>query len=111
MTRVRGSMDGERARRAIGMLAAKTTHPVRERGDARGLSGPRDDRSQPDEGVRLGLATPVPGPAPPQRHLELQRRLAPIQIRSVEQADLDEAHGGPRIATGQPPASPALPAA
>src|SRR5439155_26606434 len=54
-------------------------------------------RSEVDEGVAGGTALSVPGPSPADRELDLDRRLEPVDIRALEQADLDESHGSARI--------------
>jgi hypothetical protein len=46
----------------------------------------------------------VPRPPPPDGHLELHGRLEPVHVRSIEEADLDQSHGGGRIATAPGPA-------
>src|SRR6266508_3796494 len=49
-----------------------------------------------------GLALPVPCPAPPDRDLQLGHRLQPVDVRALEQPDLDESHDPGRIARGPP---------
>ena len=97
--RVGGAMDRHGALGAVGMRASEPPDPVRQRRDAGRLRGPRHGDREPDEGVRLGLAPAVPGATPPDAHLDLGSRLEPVQVGSVEQADLDQAHGPARIAT------------
>src|SRR5947208_14171907 len=44
--------------------------------------------------VTAWLALRVPCATPPDRHLELDGRLEPIHVRTVEQSHFDQAHGG-----------------
>ena len=53
-----------------------------------------------DKGVLLRLTTAVPRATPADRDLDLDHRLEPVQVWSIEQADLDQAHSPARIATG-----------
>ena len=46
-----------------------------------------------DERVAPGIALPVPGPPPADRDLDLDHRLEPVDVGTLEQADLDQAHG------------------
>ena len=56
-------------------------------------------RAQPDEGVAARVALAVPRPATTDRDLHLDHRLEPVDVRALEQADLDQSHGPGRIAT------------
>ena len=94
------SVDRDRTRGAVGMLASKASNPVGERGDSHVLGGSRHRRREPDEVVRGGVAASEPGPAPADRDLELQHRLEPVQVWAIQGSDLDQAHGPARIATG-----------
>ena len=48
---------------------------------------------------RPGLALAVPGPPPADGDLDLDHRRQPVDVRTLEQADLDQAHGPARIAS------------
>ena len=61
-----------------------------------------------DERVAARVALAVPGPPPADGDLELDHRLEPVDVRTFEQADLDQAHGPGRIASV--PATDRLPA-
>ena len=52
-----------------------------------------------DQRVASRIALAVPGPAPPDGDLELDHRLEPVDVRTFEQAGLDQAHGPGRIAS------------
>src|SRR3954454_17364021 len=65
----------------------------RKRPAVRGYGG-----AQADERVSPRAPLPVPRPTASDRHLDLDHRLEPVDVRSIEEADLDHAHGRPRIA-------------
>ena len=52
--------------------------------------------------MATGIALAVPGPPPPDGDLQLDHRLQPVDVGSLEQADLDQSHGPGRIATRRP---------
>ena len=52
----------------------------------------RDRGAQMDEGVTRRAALAVPGPTPPDGDLELDDRLEPVDVRALEESDLDLTH-------------------
>jgi hypothetical protein len=56
-----------------------------------------------DEGMASGAALSVPRPPPPDRDLELDHRLEPVDVRALEQSDLDESHRPRRITSADGP--------
>ena len=101
VARVGRAMDGE-TRTAFAVIHAKPADPGHDRGDRIGPLAGRHRGAEPDQGVAAGIALAVPGPAPPDRDLHLDHRLEPVDVRSLEQADLDQSHGPGRIATRTP---------
>src|SRR5829696_9024395 len=98
-------MDGETAA-GLAMVDPQAADPRGCRGDGIGPLTGRNVRSQLDERVPARVALPVPRPAPPDGELELDHRLEPIDVGTVKQASLDQAHGPGRIARCQPPRLP-----
>jgi len=62
----------------------------------RRVRGPHP-RRQVDPLVCVRDPLAVPGAATADRDLDLHGRLEPVDVRAVEQADLDESHGARRI--------------
>ena len=77
-----------RSRRIQATVAAIAIRPV-----AGGHVG-----AEVDQRVAPRIALPVPGPPPADGELELDHRLEPVDIRTFEQAGLDQTHGPGRIA-------------
>ena len=78
---------------ALAMIHAQPADPGDDRGDGvRPVAGGHG-RAEPDQGVAAGIALAVPGPPPTDRDLHLDHRLEPVDVRSLEQADLDQSHG------------------
>ena len=95
---IRRAVDAQAAG-PLAVVGAQAAEPGRERHDAVRPLARRDRRPEPDEGVALGVALAVPGPPPADGDLELDHRLQPVDVRSLEQAGLDQSHGPGRIAT------------
>jgi hypothetical protein len=98
-------MDGETAA-ALAMVDPQATDPRGGRGDGIGPLTGGNVRAQLDEGVATRVPLAVPRPAPPDGELELDHRLEPVDVGTVKQASLDQAHGPGRIARCQPPRLP-----
>jgi glutamate carboxypeptidase len=92
-------MDQDRPGCAVRMRPPQPAHPVGKESDPDRLLAPRHGRPEPDERMPLGLSLAEPCPPPADGDLELDGRLEPVQIRSVQQANLDQAHGPARIPT------------
>src|SRR5439155_17956842 len=70
----------------------------------------RDRGAQMHEGMTRRTALAVPGPTPPDGDLQLDDRLEPVDVRALEQPDLDESHGPARIASTDRPERAVAPA-
>ena len=101
VARVGRAMDRQ-AGTALAVIHAEPADPGHDRGDRIGPVAGRHDGAEPDQGVTAGIALAVPGPASADRQLHLDHRLQPVDVRSLEQADLDQSHGPGRIATRRP---------
>ena len=101
VARVRRAVDGDAAA-ALAVLDPEAPDPVDERARP-GRASSRAGTAAPSRtrAWRPGLALAVPGPPPADRDLDLDHRLEPVDVRSLEQADLDQAHGPARIASGE----------
>ena len=78
---------------ALAVVHPQPPDPGGDRGDRVGPLAGGDAGAQPDEGVAPGIALAVPGPAPTDGDLDLDHRLQPVDVRALEQADLDQSHG------------------
>ena len=97
VARVGRAMDGHAAD-ALVVFASEAPGPRHDpRNVVRPVAG-RDPRRQPNERVGIGRPLAVPRPPPADGDLDLDRRLEPVDVRPLEQADLDQAHGPRRIA-------------
>ena len=94
-------MDGE-APPTFAVIGSQASDPGHGRFDGVRPVTRWDRGAQPDEEMSPGVALPVPGPAPADGDLQLDHRLEPVDVGSLEQADLDQAHGPGRIATPDP---------
>ena len=84
----------------LAVVGSQPADPRDDRGDRIG-PGPRRDRgAEVDERVAARLALAVERAPPPDGQLDLHHRLEPVDVGSFEQADLDQAHGPGRIASG-----------
>ena len=81
------------------MVGAKPTYPSDDRCDRVGPVMCRNRRAESDDRMAAGVALAVPGPPPTERQLHLDYRLEPVDVRPLQQTDLDQAHGPGRIAT------------
>ena len=87
---------------AFAVVDPQPPDPGGDRGDrVRPLAG-GDAGAQPDQGMTPGISLAVPRPAPPDRDFHLDHGLQPVDVRALEQADLDQSHGSRRIATRGP---------
>src|SRR3954451_13529269 len=84
--------------RALIVIGAKAADPRDDRLDLEWPLPGRELRAETDESEPPWLALAVPGSPAPKRDLDLHARLEPIDVRALEQADLDESHGSGRIA-------------
>ena len=82
---------------ALAVVEAEPADPVDDLLDPARPVASRDRRAEPDERVAAGLALAVPRPPPADRDLDLDHRRQPVDVRSLEQSDLDQAHGPARI--------------
>ena len=84
---------------AFPVSGAKAPSPSCERLDRFRPLTLREARTEENEGVvgRHPLAEPRPAPA--DGHLDLDHRLQPVDVGSLEKPDLDQSHGSGRIAT------------
>lgn len=90
-------MDGE-TRSTLTVICAQSSDPGHDRGDAIGPVTRRHGRPEMHQGVSAWVALPVPGSTTPDGDLELDHRFEPVDVGTLEQADLDKAHGPGRIA-------------
>src|SRR4051794_36131382 len=104
VTRIGAAMHGH-ARRSPNVEPAEAVRPTGEEGDGPRALGRDHPCAEMHDGRALGRAGARPAAAWADRHLELHGRLEAVDIRSVEEARLDLAHGRARIAT-RPPAEP-----
>jgi len=84
---------------ALAVVIAKSADPGDERIDRHRPIPSRNDGAEVHERMPARAALPVPCPASPDSDLELDHRLEPVDVRSLEQPDLDESHGPRRIAS------------
>src|SRR4051794_40782160 len=90
-------MDGDAAR-ALAMVCAQPADPRHDGGDALRPLRRWHVRTEPNQRVTPGIALAVPRPPPADGDLELDHRLEPVDVRTFEEAGLDQAHGPGRIA-------------
>ena len=81
------------------VIGAQSTDPSDHGGNRVRPAARRDGRTELHEGVPARVALAIPGPAPTDCHLDLYHRLEPVDVRPVQQADLDQSHRAGRIAT------------
>src|SRR5439155_15528904 len=92
VARVGRAMDGHAAD-ALVVFASEAPGPRHDpRNVVRPVAG-RDPRRQPNERVGPGRPLAVPRPPPADGDLDLDRRPEPAEVRPLEPADLDQAHG------------------
>ena len=82
-----------------GRRAAAATQATSAATASRPVARPARRRPSRTSAWRPGIALAVPGPPPADGDLELDHRLEPVDVRALEQADLDESHGPGRIAS------------
>ena len=83
---------------AFAVIGSQASDPGHRRGDRIGPVTSRDIGSQVDERVAPRIALSIPRAAAPDGELEFDHRLEPVDIRTFEQASLDQTHGPGRIA-------------
>ena len=86
---------------ALAVPGPQAADPGDQRRDAVGPVARRDHGPELDQRVPAGIALPVAGSTTPDGDLDLDHRLEPVDVRTLEQADLDQAHGPGRIAGRQ----------
>src|SRR6476646_1570260 len=75
----------------------KVLHPVGDGRDWRGNVRPRDGGTQPNDGVPARRTLAVPRPPPAERNLDANSRFEPVDVRAIEEANFDQAHGADYI--------------
>jgi hypothetical protein len=91
-------MDGQ----AAGRLAVVRTQPAEPGRDRRHGVGPAaggDRGAELDEGMARRLPLAVERATPPDRELDLDHRLQPVDVGALEESNLDQSHGPGRIAS------------
>src|SRR5215208_172764 len=91
-------MDGDAAR-AFSVVGPEPARPGDQPGHRVGPVPGGHRCPEPDERVPAWDPVAVPAPPTADRGLDLHGRLEPVDVRTVEQADLDHAHGPARIAS------------
>ena len=99
VSRIRRAMDDD-AGAALAVVDAQSANPVDDPLHRARPFASRDGRAQPDQRMSARLALPGPRPPPADGDLDLDHRRKPVDVRTLEQADLDQAHGPARIASG-----------
>ena len=79
------------------VVDAQASDPVDEGVDLGRPVPSRNVDAEVDEGVAARRSLAVPRPPTPDRDLDLDHRLEPIDIGSLEESDLDLSHGSARI--------------
>jgi glutamate carboxypeptidase len=85
------------------VVDTEPSRPRDERDDGVGPFAFRHEAPEPDDRMAAGLTLAVPRPPSPDRELDLDHRLEPVDVRAFQEPDLDEAHGPGRIATAKRP--------
>ena len=93
---VRRAMDGDAAAALAVVGRSRRIQPTTA-SIGSGQLARRHGRAETDERMPSRVAHPVPRPPPTDRDLDLDHRLEPVDIRALEQADLDQSHGPGRI--------------
>ena len=83
----------------LAVLEPQPPDPGDDAGDVVRPLARRDVGPEADQRVSPRVALAVPGPAPADGHLDLDHRLQPVDVRALEQTDLDQSHGPGRIAS------------
>ena len=83
---------------AFAVCRAKAARPPCERLDRFRPLTLREAGTEANEGVAGGYPLAEPCPAPTHGHLDLDHRLQPVDVGSLEEPDLDQSHGSGRIA-------------
>ena len=82
--------------------------PVDEGVDLGRPIAPRDVNTEMNEGVAARSSLAIPGPPPADGDFDLDHRLEPIDVGSLEEPDLDLSHGPARITRPGPTRTPRL---
>ena len=98
-----GRCDGPRARRDPRRDRRAAGAPRRATGRDRlpATCPGRHPRPEPDERMPRRVALAVEGPTPADGELELDHRLQPVDVGSLQQTGLDQSHGPRRIPSGR----------
>ena len=87
---------------AFAVCRAKAARPPCERLDRFRPLTLREAGTEVNEGVAGGYPLAEPCPAPTDGHLDLDHRLQPVDIGSLQEACLDQSHSPRRIPSGPP---------
>jgi glutamate carboxypeptidase len=87
----------EDAGTALVVVHAQPPDPIDDALDLPRPILPGDRRAEANDRVTTRLTLAVPGSPPADRDLDLDHRRQPVDVRSLEESDLDQAHGPPRI--------------
>ena len=83
------------------MVDSKAADPADDPGDLGGQVAGRDGRAEPDERMARRVALAVERPSLADGELQLDHRLQPVDVGSLQETGLDQSHGPRRI----PPAA------
>src|SRR5438309_11085679 len=85
---------------SLAVVVTKPTNPGDERVDRHRSLPSGDDGAEANERVPARTPLAVPGAASPDGNLQLDHRLEPVDVRALEQPNLNETHRPRRIASG-----------
>ena len=95
---VRRAMDRQAAP-PLAVIDPQAADPGDDRRDGVRSLLHRNVRAEVHEGMATRVTLAIPGPPAPDGDLDLDHRLEPVDVRSLEEADLDQSHGQGRIAS------------
>jgi len=91
---------------ALVLLPAEAPRPAGDRRHAFRPLPLGNARSEANKRVLSRLALAEPGPSPPDRDLDLDHRLQPVDVGALQESDLDKSHDPGRIAGAATAARP-----